>query len=71
MPPLRTWNRGHEAISEFAEGEVLAGQWLRPPRHTKGQPAIGDDTLDQSKRSCLDPAFDLRTDRGGDRVHYF
>jgi RNA polymerase sigma-70 factor (ECF subfamily) len=69
MPPLRTWYRGHEALTGFLEVGPLSGawRWRHVPVRASGQPALAFYSWDERERTYLPFALNVLTLRG-DRI---
>ena len=66
MPPLRTWFRGHDAISIFLAGWPLSGLWRWRVVRTRanGQPALAFYSWDGEEGGYLPFALNVLTVRG-------
>jgi RNA polymerase sigma-70 factor, ECF subfamily len=66
MPPLRTWYRGHEALTVFLDVGPLSGEWRW--RHVElrasGQPALAFYSWDPDEEAYLPFALNVLTVRG-------
>jgi RNA polymerase sigma-70 factor, ECF subfamily len=66
MPPLASWFRGRDAITEFLAGYPLSGawRWRRLPSRANGQPAIGAYTWRAEEEAYRPFALDVLTLEG-------
>jgi RNA polymerase sigma-70 factor, ECF subfamily len=66
MPPLRTWFRGHDAITVFLAGWPLSGEWRWRPFQVRanGQVALAFYNWDAGAQAYLAFALNVLTLRG-------
>jgi RNA polymerase sigma-70 factor, ECF subfamily len=61
MPPVPTWFRGREAISEFLSRGPLTERWKHRPTRANGQLAVGCYLFDQARNLFVPAAIDVLT----------
>jgi RNA polymerase sigma-70 factor (ECF subfamily) len=61
MPPLPTWYRGREAISEFLIQDVFSVRWRHLATRANGQLAVGCYTFDPDKGLFVASVLDVLT----------
>ena len=66
MPPLASWYRGREAITDFLHVGPLSGEWRwrHLPVRVSGQAAVGVYNWDPQQRSYRPFALDVMTLEG-------
>jgi len=65
MPPLRTWYRGHPAVTKFLVNHVFREQWQHAATRANGQLAIGCYTFDPDLGRFVPSVIDVLTLDGG------
>ncbi|WP_214366960.1 nuclear transport factor 2 family protein [Pseudonocardia sp. H11422] len=67
MPPLPSWYRGHEAITDFLVRMPFQVRWRHLPVRANGQQAVGCYAWDEQAGAYLGRILDVLTIRG-DRI---
>ena len=67
MPPLATWYRGIDSITDFLHVGPLSGEWRwrRLAAHANGQPAVAGYTWYEETGDYRPFVLDVLTMRGG------
>jgi len=64
MPPMASWYRGHEAITDFLRLGPATDRWRHVPASANGQPAVGCYRWDVERESYAAHVLDVLTLRG-------